>query len=239
MAFFGGGSVAAMVGATSSAAGSGGTTPTPAAGDQGRALCGDATFQRLPYPDNLPVSFGSGSNLLKDHIIPFGVVEGAGGGVFDLQRAVFYLYYIPKSCTINGVGFRVNAGMTAVPFEFGLYSVSTDFLPSSRLTSISGTYTASAGTDLIETGISYSASRGFIFGAVVRTGNGTTTGAPRGWLSFSINYLRGQPTDGLAYPRAVFIQSNATVTSLPSSVTSSDLRISQTDVQGALFFKAS
>lgn len=241
MGFFGGGGASAsnMVGATSSAAGTAGLVPAPAAGEQGRALCGDATFQRLPYPDNLPIALGSSGNLIKDHIIPFGIVNGSGGVVADLNRAYFYLYFIAKTCTINGIGFRVNSQITAVPYEFGLYSVSSDFLPSSRLTSISGTYTASSGTDLIETGISYSASRGFIFGSVLRTGNGTTNGSVRGWTSHSINYLRGQPTDGLSYPQHVHIQTNSTVTSLPASLTSSDIRGVNADANPALFLKAS
>jgi len=239
--FFGGGGTAPvnMTGATSSVTGSAGYVPAPAAGDQGRALCGDATFQRLPYPDNLPIALGSSSNLIKDHIIPFGLVTGAGGVTSDLQRAYFFLYFIPKTCTINGIGFRANSTITAVPYEFGLYSVSTDFLPSTKLTSVSGTYTASASTDLIETGISYSATRGFIFGSVVRTGNGTTNGTVRGWSQTSMNFLRGQPTDGLTYPQHTHIQTNATVTSLPSSLASSDIRGVSGDTNPALFLKAS
>ena len=182
-----------MVGATSSTAGTAGLVPAPAAGDEGRALRGDATFQRLPLPDNLPVALGSSSNLIKDHIIPVGIVTGAGGVTADLNRPYFFLYFIPKTCTVNGIGFRVNSQITAVPYEFGLYSVSKDFLPATRLTSISGTYTASGGTDLIETGISYSASRGFIFGSVVRTGNGTTNGNVRGWSQHSMNFLYERP----------------------------------------------
>ena len=52
MGFFGGGGSAAsnMVGATSSAAGTAGLVPAPAAGNQGKALLGDGTFSFATFP---------------------------------------------------------------------------------------------------------------------------------------------------------------------------------------------
>jgi hypothetical protein len=121
--FFGGGGGAAasnMVGATSSAAGTAGLVPAPAAGKEAEYLSGDATF--LPattewIPTTRKVKSGelnffdpgqtsSGKNLANNYIV-WGCV------------------YIPKTKSCSTVGINVTSAASNSKIKIGLYSVNT------------------------------------------------------------------------------------------------------------------
>lgn len=54
-----------FTGATSSAAGTNGLVPAPAAGDQGKALMGDGTWKDLPLPELVEMSYGESNAWAK------------------------------------------------------------------------------------------------------------------------------------------------------------------------------
>lgn len=54
-----------FTGATSSAAGTNGLVPAPAAGDQGKALMGDGTWKNLPLPELVEMSYGEANAWAK------------------------------------------------------------------------------------------------------------------------------------------------------------------------------
>jgi hypothetical protein len=104
MGFFGGGGSAAsnMVGATSSAAGTAGLVPAPAARKERQALLGDATFGFPPLciPSRLD---SSGIYLFPQFIITQGF-SGTGGSVFVPNTTYFIPIYL-FSGTIDTIFF--------------------------------------------------------------------------------------------------------------------------------------
>ena len=135
MAFFGGGGASAsnMVGATSSAAGTAGLVPQPAAGDEHKILRGDATFAGAPY-----VQFQN-TNITNRAIIRFDGVSSNYFGVngsysFSSNRMWFVPVWVPS--TISSYNFRISAPALVATrnCKVGIYDLGTDTgLPKTRM----------------------------------------------------------------------------------------------------------
>ena len=120
MGFFGGGgaSVANMVGATSSVAGTAGLVPQPAAGKQGDALFGDATFKK---------TWAAVSSVRAGKILgtsPFQVSS------LNTSWTVDYAYYIPiivpRRMTFDGFMVHSTRGANSQTLYFAIYNESGD-----------------------------------------------------------------------------------------------------------------
>ena len=129
MGFFGGGaSVANMVGATSSVAGTAGLVPAPAAGDQEKFLRGNATWQsQYPQFSCHPQRFESG-----DYLFPPALSTQTGNA--NSGFLVCYPIFLP-TLTIDRIGCEVTAAAGAGSLgRLGIYnsSASTNY-PSTLL----------------------------------------------------------------------------------------------------------
>lgn len=133
MGFFGGGggaSVTNMVGATSSAAGTAGLVPQPAAGNQGKALIGDGTFSFAVFP--------SGGNYGTDyvgwptltHAADISLLSRSTGGDYIIRGGMFY----PKG-TYNRIGVYISTAAAGKNCKIGIYDTDSAGKPSSLVTS--------------------------------------------------------------------------------------------------------
>lgn len=117
MAFFGGGATP-MVGATASVAGSGGSVPAPAAGDQEKTLSGAASFVTRDLVQ-IPSSLPSGSYLFN----PSGcddISSNRGFGVFQAIR--FNAIYIPQRSTFSEIAcYYVSGGGVNAKIRMAVY----------------------------------------------------------------------------------------------------------------------
>jgi hypothetical protein len=132
---FGGGSVSSMVGATSSAAGAGGITPAPAAGQDRHLLAGNATF--IP---NVPiVRPTSASGRLIGCI---GANTRTNQNYSNAQtNTIFSPMFLPSG-TLTAIGltfFSQNTGNV----RYGIYDSSSGDVPTTLLGS--GTASTAAG----------------------------------------------------------------------------------------------
>lgn len=172
MAFFGGGgsSVANMVGATDSVAGTAGYVPAPAAGDQNRCLTGAATFLPnliLPagdYPSGCFIAPTLAYNIVAS------TLEPSDG------RIVFHSFFLPKAVTISGIQIRNSSTGTAV-VRLGLYSMDMTSGKPSSLLADAGTVDCSATSSEKTATISggYAAPSGWIFAAFAYSKTGGKT----------------------------------------------------------------
>ena len=168
MGFFGGGGSAAanMVGATSSAAGTAGLVPAPAAGDQNKALTGGGIFKaserRLWNTQNTSTEFKT------DYLTPesFFVTQNTLGQSGNQGCTSFTPYYLPESIALTALAISVQTGDSTASVDVALWSSSaTTGLPDTRVA-----YATFAAGDLTNTGfaekaISYTASAGLWWAA--------------------------------------------------------------------------
>ena len=138
MGFFGGGGGAApanMVGATSSAAGTAGLVPAPAAGDQRKVLRGDATFQSIAS-NSIPVLATRRTNGINH--------AGADSNYAARSTATGYVLFAPiyvretKTYTTFSV-YVSSQGSASSVGKIAIYSISTAAAPSSLICQ-SGTF---------------------------------------------------------------------------------------------------
>jgi len=123
MAFFGGGaSVANMVGATSSVAGTAGLVPAPAAGKNTRYLSSDATFGEIPL---LPQYKNTATN---NWISLYLGAQAGGSGTLTTKVRGFFLIYVPSDGDIDKLGYRVTTAPTVTAFNLhvALWEVNED-----------------------------------------------------------------------------------------------------------------
>ena len=117
-AFFGGGGAAPanLVGATSSAAGTAGLVPAPAAGDQGKVLTGGAVFGEYT---NFHIS---GMLATGEYFVSgTGLMGNRGVGTFQALR--FSPFYIVKRSTFSECGYYYFSGGGAnMKSRVGIYS---------------------------------------------------------------------------------------------------------------------
>lgn len=139
MAFFGGGSVAAMVGATSSAAGSGGTTPAPAAGEQNAVLGGQGIFlpgvvrpQIASTRYYTPIVFGASTNATLNTNM-------------DTRCYITCPIYLPAMSVANlRVRHNANAGANGTMYV-ALYDSTSNGVPNAPVITTSHTFTTTQG----------------------------------------------------------------------------------------------
>jgi hypothetical protein len=155
MGFFGGGGAAAnMVGATSSAAGTAGLVPAPAAGSQNKRLKGNATFEFDFYSEANFTDKSAGSPLstvtLNNHKLKSLFPLGASfhSATVTLQNAIYWSpYYTPKDITITSVDFFVPTAVASSAVDLAIYSEhSTETRPDSVLATSYNTATTSNNT---------------------------------------------------------------------------------------------
>ena len=108
MPFFGGGGGAApanMVGATSSAAGTAGLVPAPAAGKNTRALFSDGTFAEIPM---VPAYKNTSANYA---ILPLGGSGQGRAGTIKVRR--FNLIFVPADGNIDTLVLGIRSSPTS------------------------------------------------------------------------------------------------------------------------------
>ena len=169
MGLFGGGGASAsnMVGATSSAAGTAGLVPQPAAGDQNKALTGGGIFKaserRLWNTQNTSTEFKS------DYLTPetFSVANVALGNAVNQGCTSFIPYYLPESVALTALAIYVTTGEATATADIALWSSSpTTGFPDTRVayeTFVAGDLTTSG---YKEKAITYTASAGLWWAAV-------------------------------------------------------------------------
>lgn len=101
-----------MVGATSSAAGTAGLVPQPAAGKNTRVLSSDATFRE---PAILP-QFKPANNIWVQSIAR----AATGNGNFNARVRTFAPIYVPSDGNIDTLGFATGSGAISVAFNVHL-----------------------------------------------------------------------------------------------------------------------
>ena len=211
MAFFGGGGAAPanMVGATSSVAGTAGLVPAPSAGDQSKALIGNATF-KFPCEEFLPNGLQSGGVL--------GVLGGTrnwagGGSSISANVAYAQAIWVPTQITVSSLRFRLNASSTA-NIRGGVYAPRSDGMPGSLQTAEfgpTGLTGVSTGLVGLTSGSTVTIQRGLYWAVLLGDGsvNMNTEGA--NWM-----WIVGQRDRPDVYPGLTISQ---TYGAMPSSFT--------------------
>ena len=231
MAFFGGASVGAMVGATSSAAGSAGLTPAPAAGDQSLFLRGDATFkpmQALLYGPQSTYTHNAGAvNSSSVAFWTYPWPSGGSTGALGTLICYFCPILIPKQDTYNRIGVTVSTGASGSSIGLALYdNDETNNLPKNLIASSgSGISTASGAT--YEQSFSATLSPGWYHGAILASTNTTLAFRAENsyWQPF---YGSVQPWGGTGRNMALcarLTSARSSVTDFPSLIASSDITI--------------
>ena len=163
MAFFGGGgaSVANMVGATSSVAGTAGLVPAPAAGKNTRALFSDASFGELPlYPKFKATS----STWLKPVIFAFGAQGTAGSQAPAAKRRQFGLGFFPDDGNIGTLGCRlVVAPASSLNIHLALWDCSEGGVPTTLIVDGTASSGTTGNTDISISVTSTPVKRGYYF----------------------------------------------------------------------------
>lgn len=228
--FFGGGATP-MVGATASVAGSGGSVPAPAAGDQTAFLSGSGSFI-IPAVPILSKDSGQtqdvgavGASSVVFWGCPF-VFGGSTSGAPATLKPLFCPIYIPKTDTYTRIAVTVSTGTAGTLFSLGIYSLDESTgLPKTLVTNINNLSSASAAT--VEGTISQSLNQGWYWSAIMvdsltplwRFENNQTTsfiGTNQPWSGPARNALR-----------IITVNARSSITDWPSSLARSDLSISQ------------
>ena len=167
--FFGGGgaSVANMVGATSSAAGTAGLVPAPASGKEKTFLRGDATFADISAQAIPTTKYKRSGKMWAVGMTEIGTKNSAANYVFG------GFVYIPKNATYTTMSIEItSAGAANSKGKLALYDLASTGLPNNLLANTGEILTDSTG---IKTGTFASSARldvGWYFGAI------GTDGAP-------------------------------------------------------------
>ena len=223
MPFFGGGgaSVANMVGATSSVAGTAGLCPAPAAGDQGAYLKGDATFE---FPFAAQRKFFN-STQAGYSIKPFGA--NAAGAIGPVNgRIYFTIFYLPVD-TYTKIGIVTAGGTSGVSttFRIGLYECDQETLAATnRLYQSAETAFASSSSSISVTGLSISITRaGFYAAAFMMDNRSTWTSRGLGATVGSLFLTSRESDSNVNEINSYYVTGTNTATSFPSSITASDI----------------
>ena len=148
MGFFGGGGASAsnMVGATSSAAGTAGLVPAPAAGDQEATLIGDATFAKNLFQRNLKPVTKTSRYYFNAGLL--GRAEDTNTASYvNTGNAVLVPFFVAGTETIASITFAnhtVNA--STVTFKLAVYQ--SDFLTGAPVTLVQQVQTANIGNNM-------------------------------------------------------------------------------------------
>jgi hypothetical protein len=162
MGFFGGGGGAApanMVGATSSAAGTAGLVPAPAAGKNTRALFSDATFGEVPLTPTYKAT-----NTLVIPPVNRGTVISAATSPADKKR-YFTLMYAPVTGNIDTLKWATGGSgpTTAKNVNLAAWKCGEDGRPSDYIIGASATSGTTTNTDISISVSSTEITRGFFY----------------------------------------------------------------------------
>jgi hypothetical protein len=161
MGFFGGGAAPAnMAGATSSAAGTAGLVPAPAAGKNTRALFSNAGFFEIPWLPQYKNTF-SGHYVMTCNI--GGSISGATLGTAKQRR--FNLLYVPSEGSVDVIGFKTStAPASSVNCHVAIWEVGENGEPSTFLCGgVAACGTSGNSTIAISISPAVSISRGFYY----------------------------------------------------------------------------
>ena len=236
MGFFGGGGGAApanMGGATSSAAGTAGLVPAPAAGEESGLLRGDATFLKSQHLKGQ--GFYTGFTTLGAYG-QYQVTNAAVGGNWLGNDANFILFYYPDTFEFNRIGFFTQAWASTQNVEFAVYSCDQKIplFPKTRVS----TETISVAASTVEVSLSSTFSgSGFFYIGVRFAGTynshqtyGVYSNIGSGLTSFGLkDASAGLKGEGFAYIGIA----NAQSSSLAASYTSSQAFIAMRTNTGA------
>lgn len=170
-------SAATLVGATASVAGSGGSVPTPAAGNEYAYLRGDATFKN-------PLIQSSFFNATQETYASAPYGTGLGGSLVPVDNTLYLVPHIVIPATYTKIMARRASGTAGASMKvrMGIYECDFDKLcPTTLITETADTSMASTASDVTIT-ISQSLTKGIYFLAFVFTGSSgwTGTGVARG-----------------------------------------------------------
>jgi len=183
MGFFGGGGGAAsnMVGATDSVAGTAGLVPAPAAGEHGKVLNGDATFQSPRYPTK------ANTVLTNRAISPIGRAQviSSGNYIQYTGRMYFVPIYIPS--TLTSWSIVLGVAVVTANATVGVYNYGADTgLPKTRIAkSASFSINNASGTTTFTTAFTDTLQRGIYFLAV----SYSTTASVQGFNDQFLNWV--------------------------------------------------
>ena len=149
MPFFGSGggaSVANMVGATSSVAGTAGLVPAPAAGDNEATLIGDATFAKNLFQRNLKPVTKTSRYYFNAGLL--GRPEDANTANYSSTgHAVLVPFFVAGTETVASITF-MNHSVNASTVTFKLAVYQSDFLTGAPTTLVQQVQTANIGNNM-------------------------------------------------------------------------------------------
>jgi hypothetical protein len=230
MGFFGGGGSAAsnMVGATSSAAGTAGLVPAPAAGDEEAFLCGDATFKK-DFFVMAPNPFTKSSTRYYLPFLLVGRPETTNTANFSKTAgALLSPFCIRGSATISSISFILTTANANTDYEIGVYQA--DFLTGWPLTKIAQATTINTSSTATNTAVTTNitaAVRGmfwcFIYNKTTTTSSVAASSANNDGLSF-LNGITGADNIGSTQRRR-FVVKDSSISSgvLPTTLSTSDI----------------
>ena len=157
----GGAAPANMVGATSSTAGTAGLVPAPAAGDDGKVLNGDATFQSPRYPTKANTVFSNRT------IGPIGRSGVGSSGNYNQYGGRMYCVpiFVPSELTSWNIVFVGNANTANATVGIYDYGNNTG-LPKTRIDKSSSFSINAAGATTFTTAFTSTLKRGIYFLAI-------------------------------------------------------------------------
>ena len=225
MGFFGGGaSVANMVEATSSVAGTAGLCPAPAAGSHKLTLRGDATFypaQPIIYSPSSSYSVG-GANTYWTY--PW--LQGGSTGTFSALNCFFCPILIPKQDTYNRIAITVQTRIASSTIGLAIYdNDESNNLPKTLIASSSSGIATDTGATYA---LSFSSllSAGWYHGAIIpSSGSLVFRIESAGWFPFYGNTTPWGGAGRASYTQAELTNARSSVTDFPSSIASSDITI--------------
>jgi hypothetical protein len=230
MGFFGGGGSAAsnMVGATSSAAGTAGLVPAPAAGDNEKFLFGDATFKGfLNAPAASP--FVKSTSRYYYPYMMIGRPEISSVGNFNSSNGAYFCpFLINGNATISQISFIAHSTNVNTTLELGIYQ--SDIATAWPLTKIaqatSANMSSTAGGTLVVTAIT-AAVKGLFWACIYNRTAASYDVKGHSVNNDSNNFVQQVAgTDAVSsVPRRLFVIKNSSISSnvFPTTLSSSDL----------------
>lgn len=177
-------SAATLVGATASVAGSGGSVPAPAAGDEDKQLFGDGAFA---YGLHLPRL----KSINNRFVAPFGMEVAGSTSSYTNKIRNFTLFYFPVDGSINRISIFQAAGV-AQNAHFAMWKYNPSDGTVGDLIYDIGTISLNAANNIAKDfAVAQSVKRGLYYFSITADG---TTGAIRRASTVSGNWMAGAST---------------------------------------------
>jgi len=233
MGFFGGGGAAPanMGGATSSAAGTAGLVPAPAAGDQTAFLSGSGSFL-IPAVPTLSKDSGQTQDvgaINGSSVVFFGcpfLFGGSGATLPSTLKPLFCPIYIPKTDTYTRLACTITVGSAGTLFSLGIYSLDeATGLPKTLISNVNNLSSASPAN--VEGTISQSLNQGWYWAAIM---GDSTTPQYRVENSQTLSFIGSrEPYNGVSRTslRIVTTTARSSITDWASTIARNDLTIGQ------------